>query len=76
MDKNYSIHQGVLNLYNAAMHFEKIDKKFAVYLLAKSKEYLEKIVVDEKIISEINEYAKKIVIKEKIINEFDKCKKN
>ena len=60
MDENNLIYEGVSKLYEAAECFKNEDREFATYLLLKCKEYLEKIVVDEDVIKEIDEYAKQI----------------
>ena len=59
--KNFDLYMTSLFLLHASNHLQKHEPEYAKYLLDKSKEYLEKVEVDEKLSGEVEEYAKQIM---------------
>lgn len=60
MDKNFDLYCGCSLMVEAANHIGKHDKEFAKVLLDKTQDYMEQIIVDEKLIEEVKEYGRTI----------------
>ena len=67
MDKNRDVYCASLLMFKASQFLYKHDEEFSNFLLGKTKEYIESIEVDEKLIQEVEEYGRQL--EERLKNE-------
>jgi len=60
MDRNKDIYCACLLMFSASEFLYKHDEEFSNLLLEKTREYVNTIEVDEKLINEVKEYARQI----------------
>ena len=60
MDRNKDVYCASLLMFKASQFLFKHDEEFSNFLLKKTKEYIETIKIDEKLIQEVEEYGKQL----------------
>ena len=60
MDRNKDIYCACLLMYSASELLYKHDEEFSNMLLDKTRDYINTIQIDEKLINEVKEYARQI----------------